>query len=285
MMIVLRCCVLAVALSLWPHIGFAADPIEKRLGLVIGNGGYAAGARATAANDAGLIAQTLQAAGFDVIGARDLDGDALRHTFRDFVDKVAAAGPDTVAFVYLSGHGLQFEGENFFVPVDARIERDLGVPVQAIRISDYTRLLGALKTKAVVVVLDLARPNPFAKSGQPLAGGLALVEPTPGMMVAFNAAPGTIAPAGEPPYGLYAKALAEMIRDGGLPLGAVFDRVRLRVNDLSRGASVPWHANQVLAPFVFFERAPDAPSYESSVQVAEARRTRPIREATRMADR
>ena len=64
---------------------------EKRIALVVGNGNYAKAPLATAANDAGLIAQTLQAAGFDVIGARDLDGDTLRKSFRDFVQKAEAS--------------------------------------------------------------------------------------------------------------------------------------------------------------------------------------------------
>jgi hypothetical protein len=98
----------------------------------------------TSANDAGLLAQTLQAAGFDVVGARDLDQDSLRRAFRDFLDKASASGPDTVAFVYLGGYGLQLEGENYFVPVDARIARDIDVPLEALRISDYIRPLAAL---------------------------------------------------------------------------------------------------------------------------------------------
>ena len=84
-----------------------AAQAEKRIALVIGNAGYQAGALATPANDAGLIAQTLQAAGFDVVGARDLDQDTLRHAFRDFVEKATASGSDsdTVAFIYASGYG------------------------------------------------------------------------------------------------------------------------------------------------------------------------------------
>jgi caspase domain-containing protein len=67
---------------------------EKRIALVIGNAGYQAGALNTPANDAGLIAQTLQAAGFDVVGARDLDQDSLRRALRDFLDKAGGAGPE-----------------------------------------------------------------------------------------------------------------------------------------------------------------------------------------------
>ena len=114
----------------------AAQTTEKRIALVIGNADYQAGPLQTSANDAGLLAQTLQAAGFDVVGARDLDQDSLRRAFRDFLDKASASGPDTVAFVYLGGYGLRLEGENYFVPVDARIARDIDVPLEALRISD-----------------------------------------------------------------------------------------------------------------------------------------------------
>jgi uncharacterized caspase-like protein len=176
--------------------GFAggAAHAETRIALVIGNAGYQAGALNTPANDAGLVAQTLQASGFDVVGARDLDQDSLRRAFRDFLDKAAASGTDTVAFIYLSGYGLQLEGENYFVPVDAKVAHDTDVPLETLRLSDYTRPLAALGLKASIVVLDAARANPFAKSGKPLAGGLALVEPEPGTLIAFNAAPGRWGP-------------------------------------------------------------------------------------------
>jgi uncharacterized caspase-like protein len=254
-----------------------ADPQEKRLALVIGNSNYAQKPVATAANDAGLVAQTLQAAGFDVIGARDLDGETLRKSLRDFIDKVGAAGPDAVALVYLSGYGMQLSGENYFVPIDAKIARDTDVPIDGLRISDYTRQLSALPLKAGIVVLDAARNNPFAKEGQPLAGGLALVEPEAKMLIAFNSAPGTIALDGAPPYGAYAQALCEMIRQGGLPLPDLFERVRLRVNEMTKGAQVPWDAEKLDTSFMFFERAPDAPAAAPPDQTAELR-TKPIRD-------
>ena len=255
-----------------------AAQAEKRIALVIGNAGYQAGALNTPANDAGLIAQTLQAAGFDVVGARDLDQDTLRHAFRDFVEKATGSGPDTVAFIYASGYGVQLEGENYFVPIDARIARDSDVAAEALRISDYTRPLAAMKLKASIVVLDAARVNPFARSGPPLAGGLALVEPEPGVLLAFNSAPGTVAPESQGPYGPYAQALAEMIREGGLPLVGVFERTRLRVNDMTKGAEVPWHASKIPASLVFFERAADAPPPAISTEQTAAIRARPIRD-------
>ena len=272
---ILSACLVAIS-GLAGHLNTAAAQApEKRIALVVGNAAYAKSPLATAANDAGLIAQTLQAAGFDVIGARDLDGDTLRKSFRDFINKAEASGPDTVAMVYLAGYGLQLAGENYFVPVDSAINRDTDVPIEALRTGDYIRQLASLPLKAGIVVLDAARQQPFV-NGQ-IASGLALVEADPHMLIAFNAAPGTVAPAEQGPYGVYAQSLAEMIRTGGLPLPEVFNRVRLRVNEASKGAQVPWDSQKVDAAFTFFERAPDAPAAPPPDQVA-AIRSKPIRD-------
>jgi uncharacterized caspase-like protein len=261
----------AVLLLLVIFLGAAApaapQPDERRIALVVGNADYQAGKLQTPANDAGLIAQTLQAAGFDVVGARDLDQESLRRSFKDFLEKATSSGPNTVAFIYLNGYGLQLEGENYFVPIDAKIERDLDVPTQAVRISDYTRPLNTLNLKATILVLDAARQNPFAKAGTPLASGLALVDPQPNAMVAFSAAPGTIAPeAKQGSYGPYAQALTEMMREGGFKLDELFERVRLRVNATTKGAQVPWNASNIEVPFVFFERSADAPAETATVE-------------------
>src|SRR5260370_10241629 len=250
---------------------------EKRIALVVGNGAYAKSPLATAANDAGLIAQTLQAAGFDVVGARDLDGDTLRRSFRDFIQKAEASGPDTVAMVYLAGYGMQLAGENYFIPVDSPISRDTDIPTEGLRINDYVRQLASLPLKASVVVLDAARQQPFVEGGEPIASGLALVEPEAHMLIAFNAAPGTVAPNEQGSYGVYAQSLAEMIRAGGLALPEIFNRVRLRVNEASKGAQVPWNVGKIDAQFMFFNRAPDAPAQAPPDQVA-AVRSRPIRD-------
>jgi uncharacterized caspase-like protein len=268
-----------VLLSGFPGIlsSASAQQQEKRIALVVGNGAYAKSPLATAANDAGLIAQTLQAAGFDVVGARDLDGDTLRRSFRDFIQKAEASGPGTVAMVYLAGYGIQIAGENYFIPVDSSVSRDTDVPTEGLRINDYIRQLASLPLKANIVVLDAARPQPFIEGGQPIASGLALVEPEPHMLIAYNAAPGTVAPTEQGSYGVYAQSLAEMIRTGGLALPEVFNRLRLRVNDASKGALVPWHAEKIDAPFMFFDRAPDAPAPAPPDQAAAAR-NRPIRD-------
>ena len=246
--------------------GFLAPAAEAqqpapnpRIALVVGNATYRDAALATTANDAGLVAQTLQAAGFDVVGARDLDGQSLRTALRDFLQKAAAAGPDMQAFVYLSGRAVQYNGDNYFVPVDAQINRDADVPIEAIRIADFSHALAATPGRARIIVLDAARANPYATQGSPLAPGLALVDPERGELIAFNAAPGTLAGEEEGPYGVYGKTLSGAIRQGGVDIVQAFDQTRVSVNSETQGALLPWSASKLDGPFYVFERAADAP--------------------------
>jgi uncharacterized caspase-like protein len=241
---------------------------NPRIALVIGNATYRDAALATTANDAGLIAQTLQAAGFDVVGARDLDGQSLRTAFRDFLDKASAAGPDMQAFVYLAGRGVQYNGDNYFVPVDAQINRDADVPIDALRISDFAHALAQASGKARIIVLDAARANPYASQGSPLAPGLALVDPEPGELIAFNAAPGTLAGDEQGPYGVFGKTLAGAMRQGGVDVAEVFDQTRVTVNQQTQGALLPWSASKLTEPYYIFERAADAPPPAVAAAVA-----------------
>ena len=160
-------------------LGLPAQAAEKRLALVIGESAYGGKPLATAANDAGLIAQTLQAAAFDVTGARDLDEESLRRAFKDFLEKTAAAGPDTVVFIYFAGYGLQLEGENYLIPTGAAIGRDSDIPQRSTRVSDHLASLAAMPLKAGIVVLDAARANPFTLTGAPIAGGSRYMSPEP----------------------------------------------------------------------------------------------------------
>jgi uncharacterized caspase-like protein len=264
-------------------VGLRAGHAEERFALVVGNAQYKTGALATPANDAGLVADALTAAGFAVTGAADLDQATLRETFQEFINQVSAAGPDTVALVYLSGYGLQFNGDNYFVPVDANIQRDTDVPLQALRVSDFTQSLAALPAKVKIVILDTARQNPFAQAGNPLASGLALVDPVPGMTIAYNAAPGTVGPNEPGPYGAYATALTEMIAAGGLSLDDIFTRVRLRVSDLTQGAEIPWYVSGVNGPFFMTELQAGAPPPPSVTPFADIR-NRPLRDFTNVND-
>src|SRR5262245_64707037 len=141
----------------------AAPAAENRIALVIGNSAYeTVTALPNPANDAQALADMLTAAGFEVISAPNLAQSEMRQAISNFADIVAGKGPDTVALLFYAGHGLQVDGENFLVPIDARIQREADVPLQAMRLADVMNALAAVRNKARIVILDACRNNPFS---------------------------------------------------------------------------------------------------------------------------
>ncbi len=267
---------MVVSVTGWAQAQENANANSPRIALVIGIGAYKSAPLPTAANDAGLVAQTLAAAGFDVTGARDLDGAALRRTIHDFLDKASAGGPRGVALVYLAGHALQIEGENYFAPTDADLDRATGAAIETFRIADLTHALAATNLGAKVVIIDGAHAAPDAPG--PLSSGLALVEAEQGTLIAFNAAPGAVAPIEPGPFGLYAKLLTQNIKQGGVPIEESFDRLRVGVNTDTGGSVTPWDASKLLQNFTFFDRSAKAPAMGSAQVPFTSLRTRPLRD-------
>ncbi|WP_407158798.1 caspase family protein [Bradyrhizobium sp. STM 3557] len=254
-----------------------ANASESRLALVIGNATYKTGALATPANDAALVAQTLRMQGFDVTGSRDLDTKGLRQAFESFRNKVRAFGPGSVVVVYFAGLGLQVEGNNYLLPVDAVPTQTSDIRRDAVQLSGLTGSLAELGPKAAFVILDAARKNPFAIADGPLAAGFAWAEPETNFLVALSAAPGTIASDNSAGFGPYAVALAEMLGQDGLSAGDLFARVRLRVNETTNGGQVPWQNAKLENSFVFAERPSDAPQRTDAPELTRSFRTQPMR--------
>src|SRR6185436_2455257 len=101
------------------------------------------------------------------------------------------AGPDTIPVVFYAGHGLQVEGESYLVPVDARIEREPDVAIEAVRLTDLTRALASVPSRMRIVILDACRNNPFAEHANIPGHGLAIVDAPTGSIVAYATAPGS----------------------------------------------------------------------------------------------
>jgi hypothetical protein len=175
---------------------------DKRVALVIGNSVYDKVSRlGNPANDAGLVAQTLKTAGFDNVELRrDLKIAEMRRALRDFVDMSRDAD---VAVVYYAGHGIEVDGSNYLIPVDAILDRDIDVYDEALSLE---RVLVAVEPakKLRLVILDACRDNPFTRSmkrsvaSRAIGRGLAKVEPTgPNTLIAFASKAGSTASDGD----------------------------------------------------------------------------------------
>src|SRR5438477_5615174 len=134
---------------------------EKRVALVLGNSAYQNVARlANPVNDGAKIAVTLKDAGFDVVDSRhDLPAAETKRALRDFADRARDAD---IAVVYYAGHGIEVNGSNYLIPVDARLERDTDIYDETLSLD---RILIAIEPakKLRLVILDACPDNPFSK--------------------------------------------------------------------------------------------------------------------------
>lgn len=218
---------LAAALLLVGHPALA----EKRVALVIGNSAYQNVPQLTnPANDGAVMTATFKSAGFDVVDyRRDLTARETRRALRDFAD---AARDADIAVVYYAGHGMEVEGSNYLIPIDARLERDTDVYDETLSLD---RILVAVEPakKLRLVILDACRDNPFTRNMQrtvatrSLGRGLAKVEPTsPNTLIAYSAKAGSTAQDGDGKNSPFTLALSRHIATPGLDVRKAFGFVR-----------------------------------------------------------
>ena len=222
----------AFVLAVWSVCLFGQPALaDKRVALVIGNSGYQNVARlGNPTNDASAITEILKGAGFDLVESRrDLKISEMRRVFRDFANSSRDAD---VAVVYYAGHGIEVEGTNYLIPIDASLEQDLDVYDEAFSLDRILVTIEPAK-QLRLVILDACRNNPFAKAMKRTIGsraigmGLAKVEPTsPNTLIAFASKAGSTASDGDSKNSPFTAALVRHIAKPGLDLRKAFGFVR-----------------------------------------------------------
>ena len=249
----------------------------QRVALVIGNSSYQnVAALANPANDATAITEMFRRASFDVVESRrDLKYMDMRRALRDFADK--ARGAD-IAVIYFAGHGLEVDGTNYVVPVDAVLERDADVDDEAIGLN---RILLAAEpaTKLRLVILDACRDNPFAKkmkrtiASRSLGRGLIGVEANkPNTFIAFAAKEGSTAADGDGRNSPFSTALLKHLTRPGLDIRKAFGYVRDDVMTATGNQQEPYTTNSLGGDDVALVPAPASPTAASGNANADIRR-------------
>ncbi len=235
----------------------------KRVALVIGNSNYQnVVALTNPANDAAAIAEMFRKAAFDVVDSRrDLKSQEMRRALRDFGDK--ARGAD-IAVIYFAGHGLEVDGSNYVVPVDAVLERDADVEDEAVSLN---RILLAAEpaTQLRLVILDACRDNPFAKkmkrtiASRSIGRGLVGVEANkPNTFIAFAAKEGSTAADGDGRNSPFSTALLKHLTTPGLDIRKAFGYVRDDVMSATGNQQEPYTTNSLGGNDVTLVPAPAA---------------------------
>jgi hypothetical protein len=226
-------------------LAFRPAQAGKRIALVIGNGAYQRVSKLpNPPKDAKVISGMLQSAGFDVVESHENLGiREMRRAINDFADTARDAD---MAVVYYAGHGMEVNGINYLIPIDAVLDRDTDIPYEAISLDNLVQVLEPAR-RLRLVMLDACRDNPFTRTMKRTVGsrsvgrGLSAVEPTSvNTLISYAAKAGSFALDGDEVNSPYALALLNHLATPGLDLRIAFGRVRDEVLNVTRNKQEPF---------------------------------------------
>ena len=228
-----------------PTIGPHVAANESRRALLIGNSRYRIDALINPVNDVRLLDWALRGIGFHVTTHENVSLAAMQTAIIAFVEALDNAGPATVAFIYFAGHGVQYEGRNYLLPVDANIPSGRYLPARAMSLDVILEELSRTSRAANVVVVDACRINPFlegdAEPERVVEGLIRRTLPRPTQIV-YSTAASKGAEDGVRDNSPFAEALVEEIPGlltPGRRIQDAFDDAAARVTLVTQGRQTP----------------------------------------------
>jgi uncharacterized caspase-like protein len=247
---------LLVLLAAWmmaamaTHAVAAPGPSERRVALVIGNSAYRHfPALPNPRTDALDLAASLRKVGFEVIEGPDLTKGGMATTLQRFARLAAEAD---AALVFYAGHGLQYQGQNYLVPTDAKLEDEIDLDYETIRVEDVVRALDRARGVRILI-LDACRNLPLPDRGRRDVfrdQGLAKLGRR-GMIVAYATQANEVAYDGNGRNSFFTGALLKEISEPGVEVGQLFRRVQASVSDKTGGRQMPELSLSVATEFYF----------------------------------
>ena len=172
--------------------------VEARVALVIGNASYEKIPLKNSVNDATAMANKLESLGFQVIKITDADLTSMKKKIREFGEILTKT--KGVGMFYYAGHGIQYKGDNYLLPVGAAIEKEADIEFEAIDIGRVLVEMSSAKNNLNIVILDACRDNPFASMSRSMSSsnGLTSIDRAPsGTFIAYATSPGSVASDGD----------------------------------------------------------------------------------------
>ena len=237
---------------------------EQRVALVIGNNAYQGvlSKLNNPINDAQAIKEILENRGFQVIYAEDTTKRSIVNNLDKFYTALKKGG---VGMFYFSGHGIEVDGQNYLIPVDAKIEAKSDTEFEAIALNKITKRMQNIGNRLNIVVLDACRNDPFSRGLN--TGGLAKVEPI-GMFVSFSTGAGSVSSDGRVGgHGLFTESLIKYMSQE-LDLRDVFQQTRKEVYVNSNQQQFPAIYDQTINGGFYFTY-PSSSSHTTNIVVNE----------------
>ena len=228
----------------------SAIPIGKRVALVVGNKNYKVRPLQNSLNDADDMSRSLRTSGFEVIDLRDATLPQMRNAVRQFGDKLLTYD---VGLVYYSGHGVEVKGRNYFIPVNADIQREDEIADQGLDVSLILEKMSTAGKGVNILIVDACRDDPFGRSFRSSSRGLATMDAPRGTIIAYATSPGKVASDGDPRErnSPYTKHLIKAMQSPNKPIEQVFKEVRRAVQDETKNQQTPWENTSLSGDFYF----------------------------------
>ncbi len=230
-----------------------ASAAERRVALVIGNGSYAQTPLPNTINDARAMTEVLSRLGFKVITKLNATQREMLYAIVEFGHELEKGG---VGLFYYAGHAVQIRGQNFMIPIGARISVEDHVEPELVDINKVIGRMAGARNKLNIVILDSCRDNPFGNTFNFYSEGLAQTRAPAGTYIAYAAAPGELAADGTGTNSFYTGALVKTLDIQGIPIEETFKRVRASVLAETKGLQVPWTSSSITGDFYFNPAAP-----------------------------
>ena len=212
---------------------------QQKYALVIGNGAYTGiSSLSNPVNDANDIGDALQSLGFTVDRVLDGNLDQMELSIMNLRRRLGAS-QNTYGFFFYAGHGVQSNGENYLIPVDANIQSENHLRQRAVSVQTLLDNLTDAGNELNMIVLDACRDNPFgwSRSG---SRGLSVVSRAPsGSIIMYATSANSVASDGSGRNGLFTGQLLNNLKSPGLSVRDIFDRTGEDVLRVSGGRQHP----------------------------------------------
>ena len=231
---------------------------EKRIALVIGNADYSDsygyGNLENPVNDAELMTLVLEKAGFEVSYVKDANDADFIQTLAEFRNQISSAGKNVTALFYYSGHGMQVDGQNYLVPINANIQNEADLQLENISTRRIMNIFAENLNGTNIIILDACRNNPFERNFlRSSENGLSVMSAPKGTYIAYSTAPGELAADGTGGNSIFTKQLAENLLVEGITIEEVFKLTRRQVAEQTNNKQIPWSSSSLLDDFYFIQ--------------------------------
>jgi tetratricopeptide (TPR) repeat protein len=224
---------------------------QNRVALVIGNSAYSHGSQLNnlPINDAQDITARLRELGFNVTTVTNGTKSKLEDALRQFSKGSTSAD---VALFFYAGHGIEAEGVNYLVPVDARLDDPADARFESVSLNVILDEMRRFKTKINLVYLDACRNNPFRSWSRDTGNrGFAQVgRLAQSTKVYYATQPGDVAQNGAGRNGMFTTALLRHLKKG-VEIEDLMRQVTNEVNKSTNGSQLPYAAGTLLERFEF----------------------------------